>query len=133
MSSGFGHASNFALGIASRFIFVSMMLGSFGYRLPAEGWKPAGWQPPPADKAKALVTNRNVDLNVATRTPQFWLVWWVLALNVTAGIGIIGMASPMLQEVFGGKLINVQATFDQLNAQQHSAIAAIAAGFTGLL
>ena len=113
--------------------FVSMMLGSLGYRLPAEGWKPAGWQPPAATRAKALVTDRNVDLNVASRTPQFWLVWWVLALNVTAGIGIIGMASPLLQEVFGGRLIGVNATFDQLTPAQHGAIAAIAAGFTGLL
>ncbi len=113
--------------------FVSMMLGSLGYRLPAEQWKPAGWEPPAATKTKALVTDRHVDLNVATRTPQFWLVWWVLALNVTAGIGILGMASPLLQEVFGGHLIGVQATFDQLTADQHAAIAAIAAGFTGLL
>ena len=75
--------------------FVSMMLGSLGYRVPAEDWKPAGWEPPVSAKAKALVTDRNVDLNVASRTPQFWLVWWVLALNVTAGIGIIGMASPL--------------------------------------
>ena len=112
---------------------VSMTLGSLGYRLPPEHWKPVGWEPPAATKAKALVTDRNVDLNVATRTPQFWLVWWVLALNVTAGIGIIGMASPLLQEVFGGRLIGVHATFDQLTAQQHGAIAAIAAGFTGLL
>ena len=113
--------------------FVSMMLGSLGYRLPAEGWKPAGWAGPAAAKTRALVTDRNVDLNVASRTPQFWLVWWVLALNVTAGIGIIGMASPLLQEVFGGRLIGVDATFDQLTPQQHGAIAAIAAGFTGLL
>jgi len=113
--------------------FVSMMLGSLGYRLPADQWKPAGWEPPAAAKAKALVTDRNVDLNVALRTPQFWLVWWVLALNVTAGIGIIGMASPLLQEVFGGRLIGVDATFDQLTPQQHGSIAAIAAGFTGLL
>jgi MFS family permease len=113
--------------------FVSMMLGSLGYRLPADQWKPAGWEPPATAKAKALVTDRNVDLNVALRTPQFWLVWWVLALNVTAGIGIIGMASPLLQEVFGGRLIGVNATFDQLTPQQHGAIAAIAAGFTGLL
>ena len=112
--------------------FVSMLLGSLGYRLPAEKWQPAGWEPPAA-KAKALVTDRQVDLNVATRTPQFWLVWWVLALNVTAGIGIIGMASPLLQEVFGGRLIGVHATFDQLTPAQHGAIAAIAAGFTGLL
>jgi len=113
--------------------FISMIIGSLGYRLPAQNWQPAGWQPPAATKAKALVTNRSVDLNVASRTPQFWLVWWVLALNVTAGIGIIGMASPLLQEVFGGRLIGVKAAFDQLTAQQHSAIAAIAAGFTGLL
>ncbi|HYM42821.1 MAG TPA: OFA family MFS transporter, partial [Steroidobacteraceae bacterium] len=113
--------------------FVSMMIGSLGYRLPEEGWKPAGWQPPAASKAKTLVTDRNVDLDVATWTPQFWLVWWVLALNVTAGIGIIGMASPLLQEVFGGRLIGVNASFDQLTPAQHAAIAAIAAGFTGLL
>jgi MFS family permease len=113
--------------------FVSMLLGSLGYRLPAEHWKPSGWEPPAAGKAKVLVTDRDVDLNVATRTPQFWLVWLVLALNVTAGIGIIGMASPLLQEVFGGRLIGVHATFDQLTPAQHGAIAAIAAGFTGLL
>ncbi|MBV8910819.1 MAG: OFA family MFS transporter [Gammaproteobacteria bacterium] len=113
--------------------FVSMLLGSLGYRVPAEHWKPPGWVPSTTSQAKALVTDREVDLNVATRTPQFWLVWWVLALNVTAGIGIIGMASPMLQEVFGGRLIGVQATFDQLSPAQHGAIAAIAAGFTGLL
>ena len=113
--------------------FVSMLLGSLGYRLPAEHWKPSGWEPRSAATAKGLVTDRNVDLNVATRTPQFWLVWWVLALNVTAGIGIIGMASPLLQEVFGGRLIGVHATFDQLTLPQHVAIATIAAGFTGLL
>jgi MFS family permease len=113
--------------------FVSMVLGSLGYRLPALGWKPAGWEPPAATRAKALVTHRDVDLDVASRTPQFWLVWWVLALNVTAGIGIIGMASPLLQEVFGGRLIGVNASFDQLSPAQHGAIAAIAAGFTGLL
>jgi len=72
-------------------------------------------------------------VNVAPRTPQFWFVWGVLALNVTAGIGIIGMASPMLQEVFGGHLIGVNEPFEQLNQAQHAAIATLAAGFTGLL
>jgi MFS family permease len=74
-----------------------------------------------------------VHVNEAHRTPQFWLVWWVLCLNVTAGIGIIGMASPMLQEVFAGKLIGISAAFNELTGAQRGQIAAIAAGFTGLL
>ncbi len=111
--------------------FVFMMCGAFGYRVPATNWKPAGWTP--MDSSKAMITNRHVNLEVATRTKQFWLVWWVLCLNVTAGIGIIGMASPMLQEVFAGKLIGVAATFNELTPVQKGQIAAIAAGFTGLL
>jgi MFS family permease len=70
---------------------------------------------------------------VAWRTPQFWLLWSVLTLNVTAGIGVLGMASPLLQEVFGGRLIGVKASYDELTPQQLSVIAATAAGFTGLL
>jgi MFS family permease len=110
--------------------FVYMICGSLGYRLPASGWKPKGWEP---KAGKALITTRNVSLNVATGTPQFWFVWGVLALNVTAGIGIIGMASPLLQEVFGGRLIGVKLPFEQLSADQHASIATLAAGFTGLL
>ena len=110
--------------------FVYMIAGSLGYRLPAPGWKPKGWEPKPRT---ALITSRNVALNTATVTPQFWFVWGVLCLNVTAGIGIIGMASPMLQEVFGGRLIGVNQPFEQLNQAQHAAIATLAAGFTGLL
>jgi MFS family permease len=112
--------------------FISMTAGAFGYRLPAPGWKPAGWTPPSAS-SKGMITTRHVHVNEAPKTPQFWLIWWVLCLNVTAGIGIIGMASPMLQEVFAGKLIGVQATFNELTTAQKGAIAAIAAGFTGLL
>jgi MFS family permease len=110
--------------------FIYMIAGSLGYRLPAAGWKPKGWEPKPRT---ALITHHNVGLNEALKTPQFWLVWGVLCLNVTAGIGIIGMASPMLQEVFGGRLIGVNAPFEQLNQAQHAAIATLAAGFTGLL
>jgi MFS family permease len=112
--------------------FVYMIAGSLGYRVPAENWKPKGWTPAPAG-TKALVTTHDVHLNVATKTPQFWLLWAVLTLNVAAGIGIIGMASPLLQEVFAGRLIGVKAAFDQLNPQQLAAIATLAAGFTGLL
>jgi MFS family permease len=112
--------------------FVFMLGGSLGYRVPAEGWKPKGWEPAPA-AANTLVTSHHVALNVASGTRQFWLIWAVLCLNVTAGIGILSMASPLLQEVFGGRLIGVSATFDQLSPDQKGQIAAIAAGFTGLL
>jgi MFS family permease len=72
-------------------------------------------------------------VNEAPKTAQFWLIWWVLCLNVTAGIGIIGMASPMLQEVFAGQLIGVDVKFGDLSMDQKGQIALIAAGFTGLL
>jgi MFS family permease len=126
-----------SVGVASALIvmaaiyFVFMMAGAFGYRVPPQDWRPAGWSPDLTKKA--LVTQRDVSLNSATRTPQFWLVWLVLMLNVSAGIGILSMASPLLQEVFGGRLIGVAATFDQLTPAQVASIAAIAAGFTGLL
>jgi MFS family permease len=111
--------------------FVFMISGALGYRLPALNWKPLGWNPDAV--RKPLVTRGQVHLNVAWRTPQFWLVWAVLTLNVGAGIGILSMASPILQEVFGGRLIGMNATFEQLNASQLASIAALAAGFTGLL
>jgi MFS family permease len=112
--------------------FVFMVGGALGYRIPPDGWKPEGWVAP-APAAGKMVTNRNVHINVAWKTPQFWLLWGVLCLNVSAGIGVIGMASPMLQEVFGGKLIGVDAGFSDLTTEQKAQIAAIAAGFTGLL
>jgi MFS family permease len=132
------YASATSVGVWETFLtlaagyFVFMLAGSLSYRVPAEGWKPSGWQPA-ATTHKALVTDKHVALEVAWRTQQFWLLWAVLCLNVTAGIGILSMASPLLQEVFGGRLIGVVATFDQLTAAQKGQIAAIAAGFTGLL
>src|SRR6202035_2744851 len=112
---------------------LAMSAGAFGMRVPPSGWRPLGWSPAADGKTKAMITPNHVHLSVAWRTPQFWLLWGVLCMNVTAGIGILAMASPLLQEVFGGKLIGVSATFDQLTAAQKGQIAAIAAGFTGLL
>ena len=113
--------------------FVFMLCGAFGDRVPASGWKPAGWTPPVADASKSMVTSRHVHLSVAWKSKTFWLIWLVLMLNVSAGIGIIGMASPLLQEVFAGRLIGVDLPFNQLSVAQKGQIAAIAAGFTGLL
>jgi MFS family permease len=112
--------------------FVFMMIGAFGYRLPPMGWRPDAWTPP--NNAKTMITQYHVHLKDAHKTRQFWLVWAVLCLNVSAGIGVIGMASPMLQEIFGGSLIgHPELGFTQLNPEQRTMIAAIAAGFTGLL
>jgi len=81
-----------------------------------------------------MITRHQVHLRDAHKTPQFWLVWAVLCLNVSAGIGVIGMASPMLQEIFAGSLFGQPTvTFSQLNDEQRRTVAAIAAGFTGLL
>jgi MFS family permease len=112
--------------------FVFMMGGAFGYRIPPAGWRPEGWTP--AASKSTMITTRHVHLRDAHKTPQFWLIWAVLCLNVSAGIGVIGVASPMLQEIFAGSLIGLpDLTFSQLDTAQKAQIAAIAAGFTGLL
>src|SRR6516165_3345084 len=112
--------------------FVFMMIGAFAYRVSPVGWQPEGWTPP--SEKKSMITEHQVHLDNAHKTPQFWLIWWVLCLNVSAGIGVIGMASPMLQEIFAGKLIGLpNVPFGQLSADQKTVIAGIAAGFAGLL
>ncbi|WP_022981088.1 OFA family MFS transporter [Ideonella sp. B508-1] len=112
---------------------VAMLIGAFGYRIPATGWAPAGWTPPVQGQTKAMITHGHVHVKKVWGIPQFWLVWMVLTMNVSAGIGVIGMASPMLQEVFGGSLIGVQAKFGELDKTQLTAIAGVAAGFAALL
>jgi MFS family permease len=103
--------------------FVFMMVGMVIVRVPAPGWKPAGYvAPPPSER----VTNRNVVASEAIRTPQFYLLWGVLFLNVTAGIGILGQASLMIQEMF-------PARFPHITPEQTAASAVAAAGFVGLL
>jgi MFS family permease len=95
-------------GVAQAFIalgliyFCYIMFGSFIVRVPAEGWKPAGYHAP--DHARGLITSDDVALDQAWRTPQFWMLWIVLCFNVTAGIGILEQASPMIQEMFGGRI-----------------------------
>jgi MFS family permease len=112
--------------------FFFMLIGAFRYRIPPAGWRPDGWTPP--SENKSMITQHHVHLKDAHKTPQFWLIWWVLCLNVSAGIGVIGMASPMLQEIFAGGLIGLpDVKFNALAADQRVAIAAIAAGFAGLL
>jgi MFS family permease len=112
--------------------FVFMMIGAFRYRLPPAGWRPEDWTPP--SETNSMMTQHQVHLKDAHKTPQFWLIWWVLCLNVSAGIGVIGMASPMLQEIFAGKLIgHPELAFNALDTSQKVAIAGIAAGFAGLL
>ena len=111
--------------------FVFMLGGAFGYRLPPAGWRPAGWTPPTS--AKAMITSGNVDLKDAHKTLQFWLIWAVLCLNVSAGIGIIGAASPMLQETFGGRLFGDPSVgFAQFSDAQKAQAALVGAAFVGL-
>ena len=107
-------------GVASTFVtlgilyFCFMMFGVFTVRVPRPGWQPRGWTP--SEHPRKMVTKENVTANLAIRTPQFWLLWVVLCMNVTAGIGVLGQASPMIQEMFPGSIT-----------------VAAAAGFVGLL
>jgi len=113
---------------------VFMLIGSFGYRLPPAGWKPEGWTPPA--NGNAMITSNHVHLKDAHKTAAFWLLWLVLCLNVSAGIGIIGAASPMLQETFGGALVG-QPGIGYLDLKKDAALAAsasaVGAGFVGLI
>jgi MFS family permease len=108
-----------------------MLCGAFGYRLPPPGWKPAGWTPPV--QKSAMITTRHVHVSQAWKTPQFWLLWMVLCMNVSAGIGVIGIASPMIQEIFGGSLIGVAKAFNELTTSEKAQLATIGAGFAALL
>jgi MFS family permease len=92
--------------------FTAMMAGAFGYRVPPPGWSPAA----SAGVVPQVARGRHVPVSRASRTRQFWLLWAVLCLNVSAGIGILGIASPMVQEIFRGRVT-----------------ASAAAGFAGLL
>jgi MFS family permease len=108
-----------------------MIGGAFGYRVPPEGWRPDGWA---ASSVKnTMIAQGNVALANAHRTPQFWLIWIVLLTNVSAGIGVIGAASPMLQETFGGALFGDHTVgFTQFTDDQRKLAAAVATGFVGL-
>ena len=98
---------------------VFMMFGAFIVRVPADGWKPAGWDPSMV-KHRELVTRESVSAANSIKTPQFWLLWIVLFCNVTAGIGILEQAAPMIQDFFR-------------NGTTSAVAAAAAAGFVGLL
>ena len=111
--------------------FIAMMAGAFGYRVPPPDWAPAGWTPRP--QQRAMITAGHVHVSKAWRTPQFWFLWTVLCMNVSAGIGVIGIASPMIQEIFGGRLIGVPGTLQELTSAQKAQLASIGAGFAALL
>jgi MFS family permease len=101
------------VGVAEAFIvmgviyFCFMTVGAVIVRVPAPGWRPEGYVAP--TQSKKLITTNNVFVYEALKTPQFWLIWWVLCLNVTAGIGVLGQASAMSQEMFPGRITAVAA------------------------
>ena len=120
------------LAIMGLLYFVAMLIGAFGYRVPPAGWRPDGWTP--AASTNALITAGNVHLDNAHKTPQFWLIWAILFFNVSAGIGVLSVASPMLQEIFGGSLIGAPGTgYALLDPAQKKQVATIGAGFVALL
>ncbi len=95
----------FTLGVI---YFIVMMIAAFSYRLPAAGWQPRGYTPPDESQAiKKMMTQHHVDIDEALRTRQFWQLWIVLCFNVTAGIGVLGVAKTMMNEIFGTTLPHI--------------------------
>jgi len=113
--------------------FLFMMFGVFMVRVPAAGWKPTGYVPP--TEAGELVTNANVTADDAWKTRPFWLLWVILCFNVTAGIGILEQASPMIQEMFLAPAATkgINPTDIAAIAKATAPLAAVAGGFVGLL
>jgi hypothetical protein len=119
---------------------VTMLTGAFLFRVPPPGFTVT---PAPHHRAitaeyaalrPAMITPRHVHVDEAWKTPQFWLLWGVLCLNVSAGIGVIGIASPMIQEVFGGQLMNHPGVaLKDLDAAAKAELATIGAAFAALL
>ncbi|MBL6905949.1 MAG: OFA family MFS transporter [Pseudomonadales bacterium] len=105
-----------ASGVAETFLvlgliyFMVILLAAFSYRLPAEGWKPEGWTEPEQGSRNALISDKDVDIDQALKTPQFYQLWIVLCLNVTAGIGVLGVARTMISEIFGSSLPDIVNT-----------------------
>jgi len=101
------------VGVAETFIvlgvvyFFFMIVGSIIVRVPPPGWAPAGYIAP--KESMGLITRNDVFVYDSLKTPQFWLIWWILCLNVTAGIGVLGQASAMSQEMFPGHITPVAA------------------------
>ena len=100
-----------SIGIGQTFValgliyFIIMLIAAFSYRIPRQGWLPAGWTPPTeATEEKKMVTTHNVDIDEALKTRQFYQLWIVLCMNVSAGIGVLGVASTMMSEIFGTTL-----------------------------
>ena len=118
IASGSSVATLFlTLGIA---YLLVMSLGAYLVKVPADDWKPDGWEPKEEAEGNTMVTTASVSANSALRTPQFWLLWIVLFCNVTAGIGILEQAAPMIQDFFR-------------DGADTTVSAAAAAGFVGLL
>ncbi|MBI1322556.1 MFS transporter [bacterium] len=112
VSPGVYAAGTGSTGIVETFVVLGcgycliMLAAAFAFRIPPEGWKPPGWEPP-AETSSAMITRHNVDADTALRTPQFYLLWTVLCLNVSAGIGVLAVAKTMMTDIFGSAYPNV--------------------------
>jgi MFS family permease len=131
--AGDGHQGvSTTLGVMGVIYFLVMAAGAFGFRVAPTGWRPTGWTPSTTGTRNAMITQRHVHLDRAWKTPQFWLIWAALFLNVTAGIAVISMASPMFQEVFGSRLLGGDGSAI-LDVAQKARVVAAAAGLVGLI
>lgn len=115
------YATETSVGVMETFVtmgiiyLVMMLFGSMIVRVPQDGWLPKGFDPV-VKTSKKMITSANVLVDNAVKTPQFWLLFMVLGLNVSAGIGVLGQASVMIQEMFSVSSVGEEAAIDATTA-----------------
>ncbi|GHO71365.1 oxalate:formate antiporter [Ktedonobacter sp. SOSP1-52] len=94
-----------SIGVSSTFLYlgivylvVIVIVAQF-FRTAPEGYVPAGWTPSARQQTDRSV--REYTLPEALRLPRWYILWLMLALNVTAGVAVISVASPLAQKFPG--------------------------------
>jgi OFA family oxalate/formate antiporter-like MFS transporter len=95
MVNSMGVATTFyILGIV--FLILVTAAAQF-YKNPPKGWLPAGFTPSKATASAA----QSFTFDEARKTPQWWMLWAMLCLNISAGLGLLSQLSPMAQDIIG--------------------------------
>lgn len=81
---------------------ILMVLGASYLEKPEEGWMPKGMKTKiSSGTAKITEDLAQLTANEAVKTGRFWMLWTMMFINISAGIMLLAVASPMAQEITG--------------------------------